>query len=143
VAQYVDLNELQHHKTWLQLQALPGAAVLRPLAGSTPKIWQVSGSFIYPGRSYDAYDTNLFLGSQAELAAWLGGSLPPYLPGFVPYQVKSTAYLGLRIRTEPNTNAAIMGKLFPYQPAVTILETSNGWGRFSAGWISLAWTKKV
>ena len=139
VAQYVGKNG---NITWDQLTRLPWGFTLGPLAGSTPKIWQVSGSFVYPGRSqWDCYDTNLFLGSPADLQDWLGQTPP--LPGFMPYQVRSTADLGLRIRTEPNTSAAIVGKLFPYQPAVTILETANGWGRTCAGWISLAWTKKV
>lgn len=142
VAQYIQpAVGMNNHITWEQLQALPGSSVLRPLAGSTPKIWQVSGSFIYPGRSYDAYDTNLFLGSQADLDAWLQFPAPD--PEFIPYRVKTTAYNGLRVRDLPSIQGNILGKLWPGSAAVTILEEQDGFGRFCGGWIFLSWTKRV
>ncbi len=151
LAQYVTRQD--NHVTWNQLQAMamggiiPPLPAVQPLAGKFPKIWQVSGSFVYPGRSWwDCYDTDLFMGGPDDLQAWLGTSPQPSPKGegvFIPYQVKSTADLGLRIRAEPNTNSAILGKLYPNQPAVTILEVRGVWGRFCAGWISLTWTKKV
>jgi GH25 family lysozyme M1 (1,4-beta-N-acetylmuramidase) len=145
VAQYLH-SGANEHMTWEALKALPGSSSLRPLAGSTPKIWQVSGSFIYPGRSqWDVYDTDLFLGGPNDLAAWL--KFPAPVPGFIPYKVVAFAYPCLLIRNAPVTGA-VVGRLYLNQPAVTILEEaidSKGgkWGRITAGWISLAWTKKV
>lgn len=131
--------------TWDYLSSLPGSNHLVPLG--TPKIWQMSGSFVYPGRSsWDCYDTNVFLGTQDDLTSWL--RYPPPPPGFTPYDVVSTAADGLRVRAKPNIYAAIITKLFPYHGAVTILEEAKDnqgytWGRYLVGWIRLDWTRKV
>jgi GH25 family lysozyme M1 (1,4-beta-N-acetylmuramidase) len=149
LAQYVDGRWQDKNVGWDLLAAMASGArplpPVQPLAGKYPRIWQISGSLIYPKRSWwDSYDTDLFMGGPDDLAEWLGRTpSAPTTPTFIPYQVKSTADLGLRIRAEPNTSSTILGKLYPNQPAVTILEVNGVWGRFCAGWISLTWTKKV
>jgi hypothetical protein len=80
------------------------------------------------------------------MIAWLGNK--PLPPVFIPYDVKSTADVGLRIRATHYLNGIILGKLYPYSPAVTILEewydgTQYTWGRCIAGWLRLDYTRKV
>jgi SH3-like domain-containing protein len=62
------------------------------------------------------------------------------------YNVKITATAGLNIRKTASTSASKLGAI-PYNTTVTVLSTSNGWGKVTykniTGWISLSYTKKV
>jgi len=57
--------------------------------------------------------------------------------------VKITATV-LNIRKGPGTNYAVTGQIKD-MGVYTIVEESNGWGKLKsgAGWISLAYTKKL
>lgn len=59
------------------------------------------------------------------------------------YRVKITATV-LNIRKGPGTNYAVTGQIKD-MGVYTIVEESNGWGKLKsgAGWISLAYTKKL
>jgi hypothetical protein len=141
LAQFVDYGQ-PYHVTWEQLGALPGGAALNGLGESRARIWQVSSRMIYPGRSYEPYDTDVWLGTQDELLAWLGNA--PVPPEFASYLVKVTASAGLRVRRTPEIKADnILGKVWPWSPAIRILEVREGWGRMCTGWLFLGWTRRV
>lgn len=96
------------------------------------------------GRNRSAADVSVF---NAEWLEKLGKMPTPVIPE-VPkplYVGITTAGDGLRIRRGPGIGFEKIGSL-PYQSAVEILEERNGWGRIGepvAGWISLAWVRKI
>ena len=59
----------------------------------------------------------------------------------VNYQVKVTAHDGLNCRTAPVSGSVVM--TYPYNTILTITQEKSGWGHTGAGWVSLAYTKKV
>lgn len=87
------------------------------------------------------------LGSIAkEVTKQLGGSTPAPKPAPAPsksYKVKVTADV-LNVREKPNASCKIKGKIKKGE-IYTIVSTSKGWGKLKsgAGWINLAYTKKV
>ncbi|MBO7251615.1 MAG: SH3 domain-containing protein, partial [Oscillospiraceae bacterium] len=50
--------------------------------------------------------------------------------------IKGVVTTGLNIRKEPSKTAAVVGA-YAKGDVITILETSNGWGRTNKGWINL------
>lgn len=58
------------------------------------------------------------------------------------YIVKVTATSGLNCRSGAGTSYSVV-KAYPYATKLTITKESNGWGKTSDGWVSLAYTKKV
>lgn len=81
-----------------------------------------------------------------EVTKQLGGSTPAPKPAPAPsksYKVKVTADV-LNVREQPNASCKINGKIKKGE-IYTIVSTSKGWGKLKsgAGWINLAYTKKV
>ncbi len=86
-------------------------------------------------------------------AGWISLSYTEKAPGqaakgaSVPYLVTTTCDV-LRIRKKPTTSSAVTGRISEeagHKKQYTIVEEKDGWGRLKsgAGWISLAYTKKV
>lgn len=71
------------------------------------------------------------------------GNASQVAPATTNYRVKITATV-LNIRKGPGTNYAVTGQIKD-MGVYTIVEESNGWGKLKsgAGWISLAYTKKL
>lgn len=71
------------------------------------------------------------------------GNASQAAPATTNYRVKITATV-LNIRKGPGTNYAVTGQIKD-MGVYTIVEESNGWGKLKsgAGWISLAYTKKL
>lgn len=67
-----------------------------------------------------------------------------YLGAFAPYGIKIARCTALNIRKGPGTKYAVCG-VIEDSKTYTITEEQNGWGRLKsgAGWISLAYTKRV
>jgi len=129
--------------TWEYLTSLPGNESLIPLG--LPRIWQVSGSFVYPGRSlWDCYDTNLFLGNNEAFQSWMGGvqPLPPPLPIVSEYQI---IVANLTVRSGPGISYTPLYYIHSPQK-ITVVEIRGSWGRFdTACWcnITSSYCRKV
>lgn len=79
-----------------------------------------------------------------EVTKQLGGSTPTPKPKpSKSYKVKITANT-LNVRKQPTVNSKIVTQVHKGQ-VYTIVKTQNGWGKLKsgAGWINLAYTKKV
>lgn len=83
----------------------------------------------------------------SDVTKKLGGSAPakttPAKSSTSSYKVKVTADV-LNVREKPNASCKINGKIKKGE-IYTIVSTSKGWGKLKsgAGWINLAYTKKV
>lgn len=78
----------------------------------------------------------------AQIAAEVNRRLDERTPTVdVSYTARVTAHDGLNCRTAPVSGSVVM--TYPYNTILTITQEKSGWGYTGAGWVSLAYTKKV
>ena len=102
----------------------------------------VEGFFVDNRKDSLDYDTAAELKKLA--AAYAEGILEYLGVSELPYSIKIANCTELNIRSGPGTKYGIVGKIADSK-TYTIVEEKNGWGRLKsgAGWISLAYTKRV
>ena len=110
-------------------------------------LWQYEGG---DGRDADIpgpVDLDAYNGDPAKMAAWFAGEGSPPSPNptptpFEPYKVQVTSSF-LTVCATPDPKAAGIAWLKQGDIVEIVEVSSNNWGRFDEGWISLYWTTTV